>query len=391
VALYLNFWQIDCPVSDCPSFGDRSWPVQLIIVLLFGMLAYVLIRGIRISVRSFWLVREARMLIRSVKEVPGGDLNGLIAVTRSKSQGAVARALSEGLVAFADAPAYFTCTAAIETADRAFRRNQKNLILKLVCGLATLESIAATAPFLALVGTCFGIFDAFGGIVMERGWAQRVLMLEVTGALNTTLAGLFVATSATWCCAWFRKRVAVDDEISSLGSRTVAYLGALPRSEIRAETPALTAIGSNGSLKGGRKFPVAKKISRLPFAIVAVPVLGVVVAASAILHQGETSVGIDVHLKGKQSLTRPITVRITHGANGSVLAQIDRRKLTLAKLSEILQTELKQPAERTTDLRGEDDLTWQEVVAVIDALRIDGAVVVLLPKEPRQARTRHPR
>ena len=57
-----------------------------------------------------------------------------------------------------------------------------------------LGSIVTGAPFMGLLGTVWGVMDAFGGIALETSGASiHTLAPGVSGALLTTVAGLLVA------------------------------------------------------------------------------------------------------------------------------------------------------------------------------------------------------
>lgn len=60
--------------------------------------------------------------------------------------------------------------------------------------MVVLGSIVTGAPFLGLLGTVWGVMDAFGGIAAATGGASiQQLAPGVSGALLTTVAGLLVA------------------------------------------------------------------------------------------------------------------------------------------------------------------------------------------------------
>lgn len=56
-----------------------------------------------------------------------------------------------------------------------------------------LGSIVTGAPFFGLLGTVWGVMDAFGAISLKGGGTLQNLAPGVSGALLTTVAGLLVA------------------------------------------------------------------------------------------------------------------------------------------------------------------------------------------------------
>jgi biopolymer transport protein TolQ len=59
--------------------------------------------------------------------------------------------------------------------------------------MTLLGSIVSGAPFLGLLGTVWGVMDAFGSIAGGEGASIATLAPGVSGALLTTVCGLLVA------------------------------------------------------------------------------------------------------------------------------------------------------------------------------------------------------
>lgn len=59
--------------------------------------------------------------------------------------------------------------------------------------MVLLGSIVTGAPFLGLLGTVWGVMDAFGAIALKSTASIQLLAPGVSGALLTTVAGLLVA------------------------------------------------------------------------------------------------------------------------------------------------------------------------------------------------------
>jgi len=62
--------------------------------------------------------------------------------------------------------------------------------------IATLGTVANTAPFVGLLGTVIGIIKAFQSISTSKGGGPEVVAGGVAEALITTAFGLFVAIPA---------------------------------------------------------------------------------------------------------------------------------------------------------------------------------------------------
>ncbi|MCH8473893.1 MAG: MotA/TolQ/ExbB proton channel family protein [Opitutales bacterium] len=59
--------------------------------------------------------------------------------------------------------------------------------------MVPLASIVTGAPFLGLLGTVWGVMDAFGSVALSANVTLQMLAPGVSGALLTTVAGLVVA------------------------------------------------------------------------------------------------------------------------------------------------------------------------------------------------------
>lgn len=69
-----------------------------------------------------------------------------------------------------------------------------------------LATVGSNAPFIGLLGTVFGIMDAFRGLATSQGDASAV-MIGISKALVATAIGLVVAIPAVIAYNYFRKSV----------------------------------------------------------------------------------------------------------------------------------------------------------------------------------------
>jgi biopolymer transport protein ExbB len=72
--------------------------------------------------------------------------------------------------------------------------------------LGFLATVGSNAPFIGLLGTVFGVMDAFRGLAVSQGDATAV-MLGISKALVATAAGLVVAIPAVIAYNYFQKQV----------------------------------------------------------------------------------------------------------------------------------------------------------------------------------------
>lgn len=72
--------------------------------------------------------------------------------------------------------------------------------------LGFLATVGSNAPFIGLLGTVFGIMDAFRGLADSTGDAKAV-MIGISNALVATAIGLIVAIPAVIAYNYFQKQV----------------------------------------------------------------------------------------------------------------------------------------------------------------------------------------
>lgn len=77
--------------------------------------------------------------------------------------------------------------------ENALQRGVAEQIVRYESKMVVLGSIVTGAPFLGLLGTVWGVMDAFGGMAGAGSASLQALAPGVSGALLTTVAGLVVA------------------------------------------------------------------------------------------------------------------------------------------------------------------------------------------------------
>jgi biopolymer transport protein TolQ len=89
--------------------------------------------------------------------------------------------------------------------------------------LGFLATVGSNAPFIGLLGTVFGIMDAFRGMAQSQGDATAV-MLGISKALVATAIGLMVAIPAVIAYNYFQKQVkGVLQNLESVKELCLAY------------------------------------------------------------------------------------------------------------------------------------------------------------------------
>lgn len=92
----------------------------------------------------------------------------------------------------------------MELVKGALERSVAREALRLEAGLILLAIAVSGAPFLGLLGTVWGVMDAFGGVAAGNLGAATLQMMApgVAGALITTVAGLMVAIPSMFGYNW---------------------------------------------------------------------------------------------------------------------------------------------------------------------------------------------
>ncbi len=96
---------------------------------------------------------------------------------------------------------------AVEAAKRAIQRATAVNLADLKRGLTGLATIGATAPFVGLFGTTFGIINAFAGMALTGSGGIAAISAGIAEALITTAFGLFVAVPAVWAFNYLNGKV----------------------------------------------------------------------------------------------------------------------------------------------------------------------------------------
>ncbi len=108
-------------------------------------------------------------------------------------------------------------------------------------GLHSIASVVTIAPLLGLFGTVWGVMATFMGIVENGGRPDiQAIAPGISGALLTTVAGLFVAIPGTWFNNALLKRVQDRkrdmEEFCSLICASLSVAKPAPR-EVKASSP----------------------------------------------------------------------------------------------------------------------------------------------------------
>lgn len=183
----------------------------ILIALSVLSLAFVLERYFTLS----RVVATSRKLSFRLRELlAGNDLSELDSLSKDKDT-LEGRALSYGLRHAKEKGAN-----GLEEIFSAYASMERPVLDRYLGFLAT---VGANAPFIGLLGTVFGIMDAFRGLAESTGDAKAV-MLGISNALLATAVGLFVAIPAVIAYNYFQRQVkGVMGNLDTVKDLCVAY------------------------------------------------------------------------------------------------------------------------------------------------------------------------
>ncbi len=176
-------------------FGQSNVAGKIIVVLLlaFSLLAWTVMIGKFLDLR-----RLSGLNARFESRLKQSD--DLTQIDPESSQplgsGPYALLTTEALEAFhryqAD-PSVEGLQACVGHVENALQRAVADQTIRYESNMVWLASIVSGAPFLGLLGTVWGVMDAFGAVALQSSASLQALAPGVSGALLTTVAGLVVA------------------------------------------------------------------------------------------------------------------------------------------------------------------------------------------------------
>jgi biopolymer transport protein ExbD len=235
----------------------------------------------------------------------------------------------------------------LDTDDHALQRTRRKLVADLNIWVGGIKSIAQTAPFVGLVGTCYGIMaGCFQGVGMEVHAVIAMISSNAAAALIPTAAGLLVAVPAVWSYNHLRRRIDL----------------------LEVEVPRKVFERADGHFQVAQSLPLARRFSGLPaYPLMTAPSL-LLIMVYLIFPQWNISMGLPVTLApARCPIERDVPYRIIvlHVTNAGRLflntEEEDWNRLAY-RLSQIYSLR----ADKTMYLLAEDGVPFQTVANAID-------------------------
>jgi biopolymer transport protein ExbD len=232
----------------------------------------------------------------------------------------------------------------IDPASRAFQRSRRKLFAEMGLKVGTLKSIASTAPYLGLVGTCVGILGIFSGYVGTRFGAVIMTVFGLDAAFISTASGLLVAVAAVLSYNYLRTKI----------------------DSLQREVAGNTHERTGQSFQVAQKLPLTARFSQIPFAVIAAPSLAVSIMAFMTFSSFHTLRGLHVGLASDrcelEGDDRPIVLRITDAGELFINQTQEDWNSLAGRLSEIYRTRV----HHTLYLRADDGVPFQSVARALD-------------------------
>ena len=224
--------------------------------------------------------------------------------------------------------------------------NRRKLKDDLIFKVGLLKSIASAAPYLGLLGAVNWIADgAFVSFDMEKHAAEVMQTSRISVALLSTAAGILVAVPAIGLYNYFCTRIELLQKDLLIDS---------------ARKPRPQAV---------LKFRLPKRFSQLPaFAMIAAPVLAVLVACWTPFFSPREPTGLDVEIARVDCVSDADRMIVLHLTDTGKLF-LNAEQQDLANLSVRLSQIYSSRGQSTLYLQPDDGVAFQTIADSIDAVQ----------------------
>lgn len=211
-------------------WAQMGWTAKIVVVILLLMSIWSVgfaferfLRFMRARRESLQVAMGITPLLKSHKL----DEAISFAKRREFRNSHLAKVLAAGLMEFeyekslGDLPPDFDI---VDSGKRAIDRQTLMTTAEMRKGLGNLATISATAPFVGLFGTVFGIITAFQGMALSGSGGIGAVSAGIAEALFTTALGLGVAIPSVWLYNYFNDKVErFHVEMSNASSELIDY------------------------------------------------------------------------------------------------------------------------------------------------------------------------
>lgn len=229
----------------------------------------------------------------------------------------------------------FRCYHTVRRGGEINTRTKKLAAADLNIQVGNLKSIATTAPYFGLMGTCLGLLSAFSGVGMQRDAARAWIATKIAAALVPAASGILVAVPAT--CGYEYARTRLD-----------LLLNELPR----------------------RKLVLASRFTLPPFALIAAYGLAILVQTYMTLPAAHTPKGFDIQIAPARCdpdlSDRLIVLHISK--DGKIFLNLEEEQ-NWSNLQTRLSDVYSMRTSRTIYLLADEEVPFQTVADAIDNVK----------------------
>jgi biopolymer transport protein ExbB/biopolymer transport protein TolQ len=213
------------------SIADIWTHSPLFAKFIWAVLAIMSLWSMSVALQKWWNLRTAQK--ETIKFAPEfsqflteDNLTEAINLAESYKKSHVARVLGGALSEVKPLIADGSVTVSdINSAERAIERNMLVEIVSLKRGLAVLATVGSTSPFVGLLGTVFGIINAFVAMGTAGGAGIQAIAVGIAEALIATGFGLLVAIPAVWFFNFFQTKIDnLTAEMTYVSKEMIDYL-----------------------------------------------------------------------------------------------------------------------------------------------------------------------
>ena len=194
-------------------------------------MALMSVYSLTIMVSKWWNLRQAQKETRKFAPefsqfLEEDNLSEAINLAQSYKKSHVARVLGGALDEVKPLILDGSVTVSdINSAERAVERNMLVEIVSLKRGLAVLATVGSTSPFVGLLGTVFGIINAFAAMGTSGSTGIAAITVGIAEALIATGFGLLVAIPAVWFFNYFQTKIDnLTSEMTYVSKEMIDYL-----------------------------------------------------------------------------------------------------------------------------------------------------------------------
>ena len=242
------------------SIAELWHEIPLFAKFIWFLLAVMSIWSLTVAIGKWWSLRKAQK--ETIKFAPEfsqfleeDNLTEAIKLAEGYKKSHVARVLGGALTEVKPLIQDGSVTVAdINSAERAVERNMLLEIVQLKRGLALLATVGSTAPFVGLLGTVFGIVNAFTGMATSQTSGIGAISAGIAEALIATGFGLIVAIPAVWFFNYFQTKIDnLTAEMTYVSKEFIDYLikgvsGEFGRSRFTREFNTTAGGGANNPI-----------------------------------------------------------------------------------------------------------------------------------------------